>query len=112
MQHMVDASKRIELYVNQKNQEQFLSQTLVQDAVIRNIEILGEAAKNLMALVPDASAQFPSIPWKAMYVTRNRITHGYFTINLKTIWQVATVEVPEVREKLELCLAEWPANLT
>ena len=111
IQHMVDASKRIELYINLKTQDAFLSEPLVQDAVIRNIEILGEAAKNLMGVLPDASTQFPSVPWKAMYVTRNRITHGYFTINLKTIWEVGTVEVPVVREKLELCLAAWPANL-
>lgn len=112
LRHMVDASKRIELYVDGRKLEDFLSESLVQDAVLRNLEVLGEAARSFLAAVPDAAARFPSVPWRLMYVTRNRIIHGYVDINLKTIWEVATSEVSEVRAEFEAILAAWPNDLS
>ena len=76
LQHMVDASKRIERYMNGRSLADLLAESLVQDAVLRNLEVLGEAAKLFLQALPDAEARFPSVPWRLMAVTRNRIFMG------------------------------------
>jgi uncharacterized protein with HEPN domain len=75
--HMLDAVGQIRQYMNGKNANDFLSDRLLQDGVIRNFEILGEASKNLLDSVPEASAKFPGIPFAAIYGMRNQLSHGY-----------------------------------
>ena len=83
-----------------------------QDAIIRNIEILGEASHQLLDVLPDAQDRFPSIPFAVMYVTRNRILHGYASTKPQVIYEVATREIPDVRSAVETTLANWPSDVT
>lgn len=62
------------------------------DAVIRNFEIIGEAAKKLS---PEFKTKYPQIPWSEMYRLRNRVTHEYFGVDYKIIWRIATEYLPE-----------------
>jgi uncharacterized protein with HEPN domain len=68
------------------------------DAVIRNFEIIGEAAKN----IPDEiKEQYPDVPWYEMYSLRNRISHAYFGIDYEIIWDIITNYLPENKSQIE-----------
>ena len=69
-----------------------------QDAVIRNLEIIGEATKNLSA---ELRAKYPELPWKGMAGVRDRLIHDYFGVNLDIVWQIITAELPEVVVKVK-----------
>ena len=103
---------RIQTYTDGMSFEQFVQNSMVQDAVVRNIELLGEASQQLSQALPDAAARFPRIPFREMYLTRNRLIHGYTSVRLSAVWQVIEDEIPLVREGVEHALANWPADLT
>jgi len=68
------------------------------DAVIRNFEIIGEAAKN----IPDEiKEQYPEVPWDEMYALRNRISHAYFGIDYEIIWNIIFQSLPENKSQIE-----------
>ena len=105
-EHLLLACDRILQYTSGIAQDRFIADTLVQDAVLRNIEILGEATRNLMECLPDLQAKYPQIPWIDIYAMRNRVAHGYFFINLELVWTVATLNVPELRQQIAAVLGE------
>jgi uncharacterized protein with HEPN domain len=78
--------------------ESFVADSKTQDAVVRNLEILGEATKNLSK---ELRAKYPSVPWRSMAGARDRLIHHYFGTNLDIIWQITTVELPQVASQLE-----------
>jgi uncharacterized protein with HEPN domain len=86
--HMLDAVGQIQQYVSGKGSEDFLSDRLLQDGIVRNFEILGEASRNFLNAVPDAAARFNGIPFAAIYGMRNQLSHGYFAIDLDVVWKV------------------------
>jgi uncharacterized protein with HEPN domain len=104
--HMLDAVIQIQTYTRGKSPEQFLEDRLLQDGVIRNIEVLGEASRRLLEEAPDSAARFSTIPFTAIYAMRNQLSHGYFTVDLDTVWNVIERDIPELRERLEEALAE------
>ncbi len=78
--------------------EHFLTDTKTQDAVIRNIEIMGEAIKK----VPERlKSRYPEIPWKSIAGMRDKLIHHYFGVNFSIVWNVAREELPEIKQKLE-----------
>ena len=90
LQHISDSISRIESYVS-KGRDEFLSCRLVQDAVIRNFEIIGEAAKRLSA---EFQTSEPTIPWKQIGSFRDVLIHGYFGVDLNQVWRVIEQELP------------------
>lgn len=104
--HMLDAVGQIQTYAQSKRAQDFLSDRYFQDAVIRNVEILGEAARNLLDSVPDAATRFPGIPFAAIYGMRNHLSHGYFAVNLDAVWMAIERDIPELRTELEAALAK------
>lgn len=98
-----EAINRITTYVTGKTYFSFVADTKTQDAVIRNLEILGEATKNLSGSL---RAQFPDIPWKSMAGVRDRLIHHYFGVNLDIVWQIVTIELPQVASQLQNLLME------
>ncbi len=99
--HMIEATQRIERYTRGKTRQEFFSDLLIQDAVIRNFEILGEASKNLLEELPNAPSLFPEIPFGKIYGTRNQLSHGYFTIDFDIIWETIKNRIPKLRVALE-----------
>lgn len=71
----------------------FLQDTKTQDAVIRNIEIIGEATKNLSS---DIRIKYASVPWKSLSGMRDRLIHRYFGVNLDIVWSVSTRDLAEL----------------
>jgi uncharacterized protein with HEPN domain len=104
---MLDAVNQIETYTRGKSASDFLSDRLLQDGVVRNVEILGEASRNLLGAFPDATAKFPCIPFTAIYAMRNQLSHGYFVIDLDVVWKVIERDIPGLRKELEAAIAAF-----
>lgn len=84
--HICQAIERIHRYT-QCGETAFLQDEMIQDAVIRNIEIIGEAARNIERNHPDFAARNPHTPWEDAYLMRNRVAHGYFAVDLDRVWK-------------------------
>jgi uncharacterized protein with HEPN domain len=100
---MLEAARRILLYTENINFEQFQEDFKTQDAVLRNLEVLGEAAKNIP---DDFRDKHPDLPWTDMARTRDRLIHHYFGVNLDVVWGIAELELPDVIANLEAILAD------
>ena len=74
--------------------------------MIRNIEIIGEAANNLLEADFEIAARYPSIPFAQIYGKRNRVAHGYFSISLPMVWDSVEVDIPELCKAMEKVLEE------
>lgn len=107
LDHILEAIRRIRTYTEDIVEVAFLEDTLVQDGVIRNIEVIGEAAKNVEQRYPEFSTKHPEVPWGLVYAMRNRVAHGYFKIDLEIVWQTIQDYLPE----LELHLTKLRASL-
>lgn len=101
LDHILEALSRIFEYVDDIDEVGFLQNALVQDAVIRNLEVVGEAARNLVRYHPDFTAQYSDIPWEDMYWMRNRISHGYFSIDFEIVWKTIEKDLPELEKQVK-----------
>jgi uncharacterized protein with HEPN domain len=104
--HILQAADRILDYTKGMSREEFFSDTLKQDAVIRNIEIIGEATNNLLEADQGIAARYPSIPFAQIYGMRNRVAHGYFAVSLTMIWDSVEQDIPELRQTIARALEE------
>lgn len=91
--HIREAIARIESYT-QDGREGFLSDTKTQDAVVRNLEVIGEAVKNLFA---DLRAKYPDVPWGRIAGMRDVRIHEYFGVRLETVWNAVEHRLPELK---------------
>ncbi|HSJ23172.1 MAG TPA: DUF86 domain-containing protein [Longimicrobiales bacterium] len=96
--HIRDAIDRISSYVQGVSEAEFMSAPLIQDAVIRQIQIVGEAAKKLSSTYIDKS---PSIPWKDIAGMRDKLVHDYMGVDLAAVWDTATRDIPNLKIELE-----------
>ena len=99
---ILEAAKRITLYTDNIPYEAFLSDIKTQDAVVRNLEIIGEATKQ----IPDEIRQHaPHIPWKSITGMRDKLIHQYFGVNLDIVWNVVQDDLPKLVEAIESILS-------
>lgn len=110
VRHMLDAIARLQRHIDDVEWEEFESSEIIQDAVIRQLEILGEAAGRISR---ETCARFPDIPWPQVTGLRHRLIHDYLGVDLRMIWRVASVEVVKISAPLrsaldELAKDEWP----
>ena len=98
--HMLDAIERINRYTRGKSLSAFAADEQLQDAVIRNLEIIGEAARNIETHAPDFARQHGGIPWAALYAMRNRVAHGYWSVDWAVVWQVIQRDLPDLETQL------------
>ncbi len=89
--------EKIRLYISGMSYDDFVSDTKTQDAIIRNIEIMGEAIKKLSMKFRQMHNE---IPWRLIAGTRDRLSHDYFGVNVDIVWEIATTDVPELKEKI------------
>lgn len=94
--HALECIIRIEAYVA-KGKDSFLAETVIQDAVIRNFEVIGEAAKRIP---DDYRAAHPSVPWRDLAAFRDVLIHQYEGINLQAVWHVIETDLPHVKAAL------------
>ena len=100
--HILEAIKRIEEYVSDMDEMTFLDSKLVQDAVCRNIEIIGEASNNILCVQPSFAAQHAHIPWQVMYAMRNRVSHGYDKVDFEMVWKTIHRELPSLYAQIKV----------
>ena len=93
-----EAILRINAYTKDLTFEQFLEDKKTQDAVVRNLEIIGEAAKNISE---ESKSRFPQIPWKDLAGVRDKLIHHYFGVNFDIVWNIVKQELPDVLSQLE-----------
>lgn len=94
--HILAAIERIERHTSDIDELGFLNSELIQDAVIRNIEIIGEASNNIQRVDPVFAAQHAEIPWQVMYAMRNRVSHGYDKVDFEMVWKTICNDMPEL----------------
>ena len=92
--HILEAIERIEEYVSELDELGFLGSKLVQDAVIRNLEIIGEASNNIEKHHPEFADAHPELPLSAAYQMRNAVAHGYFKVDFEIVWKTICNDLP------------------
>ena len=102
LEHILQAIDRIAEYTS-RGEETFRAEPMVQDAVIRNLEVIGEAVKNLS---PDLRALHDDVPWRQIAAMRDRMIHGYFHVNLELVWSVVQKDIPPLRNRMKLLLEQ------
>jgi uncharacterized protein with HEPN domain len=98
-----EAVEKIETFTKGFTFEEFAKDTKTVDAVIRNLEIMGEAVKHISTRVKE---KHPDIDWKAMAGMRNILAHEYFGVRMGIIWKTIRERLPELRYKIEEILRE------
>lgn len=95
---MLESAQAILEYLAGKTWDEFSKDALLQDAVVRRLEIIGEAAGRVSA---ETQKKYSYIPWMAMRGTRNRVIHGYDTVQLDIIWDIAQDDLPGLISELK-----------
>ncbi len=102
MAEIIEAIDRA-LQYTEAGREAFFDDPKTQDAVVRNIEVIGEAVRGLSEAMRRAH---PAVPWSKIAGTRDRVIHGYFNVDLEIIWEIVETELPGLREKIAGILAK------
>ncbi len=90
--------EKIATFVGESSRDEFLANVLLYDAVLRNLEILGEASKHLPA---EVKARMPEVAWREMAGMRDWLAHGYFTINADVVWNAIRIELPLLLKSIQ-----------
>lgn len=101
--HILAAIERIEAYSEGVSFQKFLQIEILQDGVIRQLEIIGEAARNLSA---DLCRRHPEVPWGEIIGLRNRIAHAYYNIDLGVVWDIVQEDLPSLKRDVASILEE------
>ncbi len=98
LSHILESIELIEIYSSGKTEIDLLNSTGLQDQIIRRIEIIGEAVKNLPE---ELKKDHPEIPWRDLAGMRDIVAHQYFGVDLETVWLVAKDELPELKVRIQ-----------
>lgn len=98
IEHMLSCIQNIQTYIGNLSKDNFMDNKLVQDAVIRNFEVMGEASKNITKSFQE---QFPQLPWTQMKGMRNILIHDYMKVDLEAVWETIINYLPVLKTNLE-----------
>ena len=95
---ILTACENILCYKEGYDYEMFIGDRKTQDAIIRNIEIVGEAVKNISETLKE---KYPEIAWKEIAKTRDKLIHSYFGVDLDIVWDIINIDIPHLREQMK-----------
>ena len=101
LEDIINSIINIEEFIKGSSFESFSKDKKTQSAVIRELEIIGEASKNMPRDVRDT---FHEVPWSDMSRMRDKLIHGYFIVNLEILWKTVKERIPEIKPKIEKLL--------
>ena len=101
LEHIRQAASDACGFVAGLDKRSFLADRRTQQAVIMSIVIIGEAAACILDRYPDFTNAHPEIPWRSMRGMRNRVAHGYFDIDLETVWETVRTALPDLLRQIE-----------
>jgi uncharacterized protein with HEPN domain len=96
--HILDCIRKIQRFIKGVSYIEFSNDELVQDAIIRNIEIIGEASKKIS---PDTKKTYFEIPWKEITGMRDKLTHDYLGVDTKVVWKTIKEDIPSLKRLLK-----------
>jgi len=103
LQDMLECAHKVVRYTQGLSREEFFRSELTYDAVLRNLEILGEAAKR----VPNSlRCRYPTVDWRGIAGLRDILAHAYFALDEDTVWDIITRKVPALIPELEMILVQ------
>ena len=109
LDHILLAIDNILEYTAGLDAGQYFADRKTQDAVVRNLEVIGEACNNVLRRHPDFAAAHPGVPWKPAYEMRNALAHGYFTVDHQIVWNTITQDLPGVRAAVATLRKQLPS---
>lgn len=98
--HILQAIERIHRYTNDMAECTFLQNELIQDAVIRNFEIIGEASRNIERHNPDFAEAHHEVPLAFVYEMRNALANGYFKVDFEIVWRTIQRDLPVLAQQV------------
>ena len=101
LRHMLDAARKVQEIMSGRSREDLDRNEILSLAVVRLLEIVGEAARHVTA---ETRTAHPGIPWRAIAGTRDRLIHGYFDVDLDVVWSIVADDLPGLVRALELIL--------
>lgn len=104
--HIIEAIERIQRYVEDMGEVDFLSDQKTQDAVIRNFENIGEASRNIERYHQKFAADHGYLPLGFAYEMRNALSHGYFKVDLEIVWKTIHAELPQLHAQIKQLLKQ------
>lgn len=105
LEHIVHAIDRIKNYT-ESGKAEFFKNEMMQDAVIRNFEIIGEASRSIEKRFPGFAREHSELPLRSAYEMRNALSHGYFKTDLAIVWETIKSDLPSLKERIEEILGE------
>ena len=103
LKHILDSIERIELYTTGVSELDFFNKSLIQDGVIRQLEIIGEAVKNVSN---ELREQYNLIPWRDIAGMRDKLIHHYFGVDIGLIWVTIQNDIPFIKDEITKVLSE------
>ena len=103
LKHIFNAIGVIEEYTSDVTHLVFIQNGMIQDAVMRQLEIIGEAARNLS---DEIRAEHPDVEWGQIIGMRNRLIHAYFQVDTELIWEIISIDLPLLKREVEGMISE------
>ena len=103
LRHIVDELRFILDTTSGKDYEAVVNDPILSRAIIRSLEIVGEASNKLD---PDFKAEFPHIEWRKITNTRHRLIHDYFGVDYEIVWNIIVEKLPDLKDDIETIIAE------